>query len=235
LATGKKGVIIACDFPNKTETMRFLSAFLGQNIFVKIGMELFYGEGQSIVEEIKRLNFRIFLDLKLHDTPNTVKKTMKNIAKLGVDMATIHAAGGKQMMLAAKEALSSSSSSGPVLLLAVTVLTSLSERILNQELLVSESVGKVVVHYARNAQSSGVDGVVCSPWEAKIVKSACGDDFVAVTPGIRYAETSDDQSRVATPAMAKTLGSDFIVVGRPITAADDPVAAYNRILTDFLG
>ncbi|MDR2817730.1 MAG: orotidine-5'-phosphate decarboxylase [Oscillospiraceae bacterium] len=233
MATGEKGIILACDFSNKTETMRFLSAFLGQNIFVKIGMELFYGEGPSIVEEIKRMNFRIFLDLKLHDTPNTVKKAMKNIAKLGVDMTTIHAAGGKQMMLAAKEGLSSSSASS--LLLAVTVLTSLSAKIFKQELLISHPVEEVVVHYAKNAQSSGVDGVVCSPLEAKTVKSACGNDFVTVTPGIRYAETGDDQSRVATPSMAKTLGSDFIVVGRPITAADDPVAAYNRILTDFLG
>ncbi|GHU86383.1 orotidine 5'-phosphate decarboxylase [Clostridia bacterium] len=231
--TRTKGVIIACDFPNKTETMKFLSVFPDRDIFVKIGMELFYGEGPSIVEEIKSMGYRIFLDLKLHDTPNTVKKAMKNIAKLGVDMTTIHAAGGKRMMLAAKEGLLTST--GSTLLLAVTVLTSLSEDILKQELLIQQSVEEVAIHYAKNAQNSGADGVICSPLETKMIKLACGDDFVAVTPGIRYAETNDDQSRVATPAMAKTLGSDFIVVGRPITAAVDPVAVYSRILADFLG
>ncbi|GHV29642.1 orotidine 5'-phosphate decarboxylase [Clostridia bacterium] len=233
METRTKGVIIACDFPSKIETLQFLSAFPNQDIFVKIGMELFYGEGPSIIDEIKSMGYRIFLDLKLHDTPNTVKKAMKNIAKLGVDMTTIHAAGSKQMMLAAKEGLLTSSWS--TLLLAVTVLTSLSEDILKQELLIQQSVEEVVIHYAKNAQNSGADGVICSPLEAKMIKSACGDDFVAVTPGIRYADANDDQNRVATPAMAKTLGSDFIVVGRPITAASDPVAAYNRILTDFLG
>lgn len=232
-----KDVIIACDFGNAEEALAFLDKFSGceRKPFVKIGMELFYGAGPDIVREIKRRGHRIFLDLKLHDIPNTVRKTMKVLSALDVDMTNLHAAGTVEMMKAAIEGLTRPDGTRP-LLIAVTQLTSTSEERMHDELLISGRIGDVIAQYAANAKEAGLDGVVCSPLEASIVKDRCGKDFLAVTPGIRFADAAaDDQVRITTPARAKEIGSDFIVVGRPITAAADPVAAYERCIKEFLG
>lgn len=232
----KKDVIIACDFATKQDTLAFLGQFTGQKPFVKIGMELFYGEGPDIVREIKGRGHKIFLDLKLHDIPNTVHKAMKNLAKLGVDMTNLHAGGGTAMMRAALEGLGEGAAGSRALLVAVTQLTSTSKEVMNQELLVPGEVEAVVAAYAAGAKAAGLDGVVCSPLEAGVVKTRCGSEFLTVTPGIRYPEgEKGDQSRVTTPADAAKIGSDYIVVGRPITAAANPVQAYLRCLQDFAG
>ena len=231
-----KDVIIACDFGSKNECMDFLEKFkhLEKKPFLKIGMELFYAGGPEIVKELKEKGFKIFLDLKLHDIPNTVKKAMKVLSNLDVDMVNVHAAGTIEMMKAAKEGLTREDGSRP-LLIAVTQLTSTSEEAMKTQLLIDNPIDETIAHYARNAMTAGLDGVVCSPLEAAKVKEACGPDFLAVTPGIRFASSAkDDQSRFTTPAMARELGSDFIVVGRPITAAPDPVAAYETCVADFL-
>jgi orotidine-5'-phosphate decarboxylase len=232
-----KDVLIACDFGGKKELLAFLGLFTEEKPYLKIGMELFYGEGPNIVRAVKGLGFPVFLDLKLHDIPNTARKTMKNLARLGVDMTNVHAAGTRAMMEAAREGLDEGAAavSRPALI-AVTQLTSTSGEALRHELLVETGMTETVVRYAMNARDAGLDGVVCSPLEVRQVKAACGDRFWAVTPGIRYAESGkDDQARVATPAIARELGADYIVVGRPITAAPDPVAAYRRARTDFRG
>jgi orotidine-5'-phosphate decarboxylase len=230
-----RDVIIACDFPDRETTLAFLDRFEGgRKPFVKIGMELFYGAGPEIVREIKARGHRIFLDLKLHDIPNTVKKAMRVLSALDVDMVNVHAAGTVAMMRAALEGLTRADGTRP-LLIAVTQLTSTSEEALHGELLVSASMEETIAHYAANARKAGLDGVVCSPLEAAAVKSACGDSFLTVTPGIRFATSvTDDQVRFTSPARARELGSDFIVVGRPITAAEDPVAAYQRCIEEFL-
>lgn len=226
-----KDVIIACDFAGREETLAFLDKFEGRKPFVKIGMELFYAEGPDIVREIKARGHKIFLDLKLHDIPNTVKKSMAVLAKLDVDMVNVHAAGTSEMMRAALDGLTGS----PPLLIAVTQLTSTSEERMQKELLISESLPETVLRYAENAKNSGLDGVVCSPLEAGSVKARCGAEFLTITPGVRFADSaSDDQSRIATPEKARALGSDYIVVGRPITQAADPVAAYEKCLKAFL-
>ena len=231
----KRDVIIACDFPDRDSTLAFLDRFPGpRKPFVKIGMELFYGEGPAIVREIKARGHRIFLDLKLHDIPNTVKKAMKVLSALDVDMVNVHASGTVGMMEAALEGLTRPDGSRP-LLVAVTQLTSTSEEVMQRELLIGAGINETIVRYASNARTAGLDGVVCSPLEAGMVKEACGKDFLTVTPGIRFASSAaDDQVRITTPARAREIGSDFIVVGRPITAAPDPVAAYERCVTDFL-
>ena len=231
-----RDVIIACDFSGREATMAFLDKFAGQEHkpFVKIGMELFYSAGPDIVREIKARGHRIFLDLKLHDIPNTVKKAMKVLSGLDVDMTNVHAAGTVAMMKAAIEGLTRPDGTRP-LLIAVTQLTSTSEETMQKELLIGTGINETIVKYARNAKEAGLDGVVCSPLEAGMVKAACGSGFLAVTPGIRFADAAaDDQVRITTPARAREIGSDFIVVGRPITAAPDPVAAYNRCLTEFV-
>lgn len=229
-----RDVIIACDFPDRETTLAFLDRFQGsRKPFVKIGMELFYGTGPDMVREIKARGHRIFLDLKLHDIPNTVKKAMHVLSGLDVDMVNVHASGTVAMMKAALEGLTRPDGTRP-LLIAVTQLTSTSEEILHKDLLVSASMNDTIAHYAANAREAGLDGVVCSPLEAGLVKAACGKDFLTVTPGIRFADAaSDDQVRITTPARAREIGSDFIVVGRPITQADDPVAAYQRCLEEF--
>ena len=231
----KKDVIIACDFPDRESTLAFLDRFQGsRKPFVKIGMELFYGAGPDIVREIKARGQKIFLDLKLHDIPNTVRKAMKVLSALDVDMVNVHAAGTVAMMKAALEGLTRPDGTRP-LLIAVTQLTSTSEEVLHRDLLVNASMNDTIAHYAANAKEAGLDGVVCSPLEAGLVKAACGKDFLTVTPGIRFADAAaDDQVRITTPARAKEIGSDFIVVGRPITAAADPVAAYERCLKEFV-
>lgn len=230
-----KDVIIACDFNSEKETLDFLDRFSPEKPFVKIGMELFYSAGPRIVEEIKKRGHRIFLDLKLHDIPNTVRKTMKVLSGLDVDMTNLHAAGGKEMMKAALEGLTRADGTRPILL-AVTQLTSTSKEMLNEELCIPGTVEDCIAHYARNASEAGLDGVVCSPREAAIVKRACGEGFKTVTPGIRFADSkADDQVRITTPAKAREIGSDFIVVGRPITQADDPVEAYRRCVKEFIG
>ena len=231
----KRDVIIACDFPDRDSTLAFLDRFPGpRKPFVKIGMELFYGEGPAIVREIKARGHRIFLDLKLHDIPNTVKKAMKVLSALDVDMVNVHASGTIGMMEAALEGLTRPDGSRP-LLVAVTQLTSTSEEVMQRELLIGAGINETIVRYASNARTAGLDGVVCSPLEAGMVKEACGKDFLTVTPGIRFSSSAaDDQVRITTPARAREIGSDFIVVGRPITAAPDPVAAYERCVTDFL-
>ncbi len=230
-----KDVIIACDFDSAEKTLEFLDKFKGKKPFVKIGMELFYAAGPSIVKEIKERGHKIFLDLKLHDIPNTVKKAMSVLSHLGVDMCNVHAAGTKRMMQAAIEGLTRADGTRP-LLIAVTQLTSTDEETMHKDLLIGEPLDKVVIHYAMNAADSGLDGVVCSPLEANKVHVACGKNFVTVTPGIRFAGGDvGDQKRVTTPAMAKELGSDYIVVGRPITAAADPVAAYEQCVREFIG
>lgn len=229
-----KDVIIACDFDSAKKTLEFLDLFKGKKPFVKIGMELFYAAGPSIVREIKERGHKIFLDLKLHDIPNTVKKAMTVLSELGVDMCNVHAAGTKRMMEAAIDGLTRPDGSRP-LLIAVTQLTSTDEETMHNDLLIGEPLDKVVMHYAHNALEAGLDGVVCSPLEAGKVHSICGQGFVTVTPGIRFAGGDvGDQKRVTTPALAKELGSDYIVVGRPITAAADPVAAYEQCIKEFL-
>ena len=232
----KRDVIVACDFKNKEDTMAFLDNFKEEKPFVKIGMELFYGEGPDIVKAIKDRGHNIFLDLKLHDIPNTVNKAMRNLARLGVDMTNVHAAGTIDMMRAALEGLAEGADSERALLIAVTQLTSTSQERMQRELLINASIEDTVAHYARNTKEAGLDGVVCSPLEAAIVKNACGKDFITVTPGIRSPDGNmGDQSRVTTPAKAREAGTEFIVVGRPITQAPDPVAAYRRVVKDFLG
>ena len=231
-----KDVIIACDFSSASEVLEFLDKFAGcpRKPFVKIGMELYYGAGPDIVRQIKARGHKIFLDLKLHDIPNTVKKTMKVLSALDVDMTNVHAAGTIDMMRAALEGLTREDGTRPVLI-AVTQLTSTTEERMQKELLINSGIKETIAHYASNAREAGLDGVVCSALEASIVKEACGRDFIAVTPGIRFADSAaDDQHRVTTPQMAREIGSDYIVVGRPITASDDPVASYKRCLKEFL-
>ena len=228
-----KDVIIACDFDSAEKTFAFLDKFTGKKPFVKIGMELYYAEGPSIVKEIKKRGHKIFLDLKLHDIPNTVKKSMAVLARLDVDMTNLHAAGTKRMMEAAIEGLTRPDGTRPMLI-AVTQLTSTDQESMENDLLIHEPIDKVVMHYAHNAMESGLDGVVCSPLEAGKVHDTCGKSFVTVTPGVRFADGDiGDQKRVMTPAEAKKIGSDYIVVGRPITAAADPVAAYERCVAEF--
>ena len=231
-----KDVIIACDFSSKEETLAFLDKFENEERkpFLKIGMELYYAEGNAIVKEIKRRGHKIFLDLKLHDIPNTVRKAMKVLSALDVDMVNVHASGTVEMMKAAKEGLTRADGTRP-LLIAVTQLTSTSEQTMQQELLISATIGDTIIKYARNAKEAGLDGVVCSPLESTIVKEACGNEFMTITPGIRFADSAaDDQVRITSPARARQFGSDYIVVGRPITAAEDPVAAYRRCVAEFL-
>ena len=230
-----KDVIIACDFDSAEKTFAFLDKFTGKKPFVKIGMELYYAEGPSIVKEIKKRGHKIFLDLKLHDIPNTVKKSMAVLSRLDVDMTNLHASGTKRMMEAAIEGLTRPDGSRPMLI-AVTQLTSTDQESMENDLLIKEPIDKVVMHYANNAKLAGLDGVVCSPLEAGKVHDVCGSDFVTVTPGVRFADGDvGDQKRVMTPAEAKKIGSDYIVVGRPITAAPDPVAAYERCCNEFIG
>ncbi len=228
-----KDVIIACDFDSAEKTFAFLDQFTGKKPFVKIGMELYYAEGPSIVKEIKARGHKIFLDLKLHDIPNTVKKSMAVLSRLDVDMTNLHAAGTKRMMEAAIEGLTRPDGTRPMLI-AVTQLTSTDQEAMQNDLLINEPIDKVVMHYAHNAMEAGLDGVVCSPLEAGKVHDTCGKNFVTVTPGVRFADGDiGDQKRVMTPAAAKEIGSDYIVVGRPITAAADPVAAYERCVAEF--
>ena len=230
-----KDVIVACDFPSAAETLAFLDRFPGEKPFVKIGMELFYAEGPAIVRAIRARGHRIFLDLKLHDIPNTVKKAMRVLSGLDVDLVNLHAAGTRAMMSAALEGLTRPDGTRP-LLIAVTQLTSTDQTALEGELLIEKPIGDVVLSYARNAAAAGLDGVVCSPLEAGTVHESCGADFLTVTPGVRFADAGqDDQKRVTTPKRARELGSDYIVVGRPITQAADPVAAWERCRKEFLG
>lgn len=230
-----KDVIVALDFPTAADTLAFLDKFTGRKPYVKIGMELFYAEGPEIVREIKNRGHKIFLDLKLHDIPNTVEKAMKSLSRLSIDMVNVHAAGTVEMMEAAKRGLKGDSEEGP-LLIAVTQLTSTSQERMNEELLIDGKLEDVVIKYAQNAKKAGLDGVVCSPLESGMIHDACGDDFVTVTPGVRFADSAkDDQVRITTPEGAKKLGSDYIVVGRPITKAEDPVGAYERCLAEFTG
>ncbi len=229
-----KDVIIACDFASKEDVFAFLDQFTEEKPFVKIGMELYYAEGPAIVREIKARGHKIFLDLKLHDIPNTVKKSMAVLSRLDVDMCNLHAAGTVAMMEAALEGLTRPDGTRP-LLIAVTQLTSTGEDRMREELWIDHPIDEVVMHYAENAAKAGLDGVVCSPLEAAKVHTRCGDGFVTVTPGIRFADGEvGDQVRVTTPAKAKEIGSDYIVVGRPITAAQDPVAAYRRCVAEFV-
>ena len=229
-----KDVIIACDFDSAEKTFAFLDKFTGKKPFVKIGMELYYAEGPSIVKEIKARGHKIFLDLKLHDIPNTVKKSMAVLSRLDVDMTNLHAAGTKRMMEAAIEGLTRPDGTRPMLI-AVTQLTSTDQEAMENDLLIREPIDKVVMHYAHNAMEAGLDGVVCSPLEAGKVHDTCGKSFVTVTPGVRFADGDiGDQKRVMTPAEAKKIGSDYIVVGRPIAAAADPVAAYERCVAEFV-
>ncbi len=228
-----KDVIVACDFASAEATYAFLDKFSERKPFVKIGMELYYSAGPEIVREIKRRGHRIFLDLKLHDIPNTVKKAMAVLSGLDVDIVNLHAAGGTDMMRAAIEGLTRADGSRPKLI-AVTMLTSIDQQRMNDQLLIGGELNDIVMRYAMNAKDAGLDGVVCSPLEAGKVHELCGGDFLTVTPGIRFAEGAQgDQQRVTTPAKAKIIGSDLIVVGRPITASDDPVAAYEKCLKDF--
>lgn len=228
-----KDVIVACDFASAKQVFDFLDRFTGRKPFVKIGMELYYAEGPQIVREIKKRGHKIFLDLKLHDIPNTVKKSMAVLSNLDVDICNLHATGTVRMMEAALEGLTRPDGTRP-LLIAVTQLTSTDQESMENDLLIKEPIDKVVMHYAENAKKAGLDGVVCSPLEAGKVHEHCGDDFLTITPGVRFADGEvGDQKRVMTPAQAKTIGSDYIVVGRPITAAEDPVAAYERCVADF--
>ncbi len=230
-----KDVIVACDFAGKKEVFDFLDKFTDVKPFVKIGMELFYAEGPDIVREIKARGHKIFLDLKLHDIPNTVKKAMSVLSRLDVDMTNLHASGTIAMMEAAIEGLTREDGTRPILI-AVTQLTSTSQERMEADLLIEKPLDEVVMHYASNAKAAGLDGVVCSPLEAGKVHEKCGDGFVTVTPGVRFADGDiGDQVRVTTPAKAKEIGSDYIVVGRPITAAEDPVAAYKRCVAEFCG
>ena len=228
-------VIIACDFDSAKKTYEFLDLFGDKKPFVKIGMEIFYSAGPDIVKEIKKRGHKVFLDLKLHDIPNTVKKSMAVLSGLGADICNLHAAGGSAMMRAAVEGLTREDGTRP-LLIAVTMLTSTDEETMRRELLIDRPVGEVVESYAKNAKASGLDGIVCSPLEASRVHDVCGRDFITVTPGIRFKEgEAGDQKRIMTPTDARKAGSDYIVVGRPISAADDPVAAYDRCVREFLG
>ena len=230
-----KDVIIACDFASAEETFQFLDHFTEEKPYVKIGMELYYAEGPAIVKEIKRRGHKIFLDLKLHDIPNTVKKAMSVLRELDVDMTNLHAAGTIAMMEAAVEGLTRPDGTRP-LLIAVTQLTSTSQERMTEDLLIKEPLETVVMHYAENAKKAGLDGVVCSPLESAAVHTTCGSEFLTVTPGVRFADgDKGDQVRVTTPAKAKEIGSDYIVVGRPITQAEDPVAAYRRCMAEFVG
>ena len=229
-----KDVIIACDFADKETALSFLDKFEGRKPFVRIGMELFYAEGPQIVREIKARGHKIFLDLKLHDIPNTVKKSMAVLSRLDVDMCNLHAAGTSRMMEAALEGLTRPDGTRP-LLIAVTQLTSTDQEAMERDLLIKEPIDKVVMHYAETAKNAGLDGVVCSPLEARKVHEVCGERFLTVTPGVRFADGDiGDQKRVMTPEQAKKIGSDYIVVGRPITAAPDPVAAYERCIKEFV-
>ena len=230
-----KDVIIALDFDSKEKTLAFLDSFVEEKPFVKIGMELYYAEGPAIVREIKARGHKIFLDLKLHDIPNTVKKAMAVLARLDVDMTNLHASGTKAMMEAAIEGLTRPDGTRPILI-AVTQLTSTNQERMEADLLIKEPIDEVVLHYAKCAAEAGLAGVVCSPLEAGKVHEKCGDGFVTVTPGVRFADGDvGDQARVTTPAKAKEIGSDYIVVGRPITQAADPVAAYRRCVAEFVG
>ena len=230
-----KDVIIACDFSSAEQVYAFLDKFTDRKPFVKIGMELFYAAGTEIVKGIKKRGHKIFLDLKLHDIPNTVKKAMAVLSSLDVDICNLHASGTVRMMEAAIEGLTREDGSRP-LLIAVTQLTSTDQESMENDLLIKEPIDKVVMHYAANAKKAGLDGVVCSPLEAGKVHDVCGSDFLTVTPGVRFADGDiGDQKRVMTPAEAKKIGSDYIVVGRPITAAEDPVAAYERCVAEFVG
>ena len=229
-----KDVIVACDFASAEDVFSFLDKFTDRKPFVKIGMELFYAEGPQIVREIKKRGHKIFLDLKLHDIPNTVKKSMAVLSRLDVDMTNLHASGTVRMMEAAIEGLTRTDGTRPILI-AVTQLTSTDQESMENDLLINKPIDEVVMHYASNAKKAGLDGVVCSPLEAGKVHDRCGNDFVTVTPGVRFADGDvGDQKRVMTPEQAKKIGSDYIVVGRPITAAEDPVAAYNRCVKEFV-
>ena len=229
-----KDVIIACDFPSGEKTIEFLEKFTGRKPFVKIGMELFYAEGPQIVKEIKKRGHKIFLDLKLHDIPNTVKKAMSVLSGLDVDICNLHASGTIRMMEAAIEGVTREDGTRP-LLIAVTQLTSTDQQTMENDLLIKEDIADVVIHYAKNAKKAGLDGVVCSPLEAGKVHENVGKDFLTVTPGVRFADGDiGDQKRVMTPAEAKKIGSDYIVVGRPVTAAEDPVKAYERCIAEFV-
>ncbi len=226
-----KDVIIACDFANKEECMNFLNTFKDQKPFIKIGMELFYKEGPIFVKELKEKGYKIFLDLKLCDIPNTVMKAMESLKSLNIDIVNLHAFGGKKMMTKAKEVFAKTNTK----VIAVTILTSIAENTLNDELLIKDNLEQVVSHYALNAKEALLDGVVCSPLEVPAVKNVCGNDFITVTPGIRFeSDATNDQMRITTPLIANKLGTNYIVVGRSITAASDPVAAYNKCLKDFL-
>ena len=230
-----KDVIVACDFASAEETLAFLDKFTDEKPYVKIGMELFYAEGPQIVRQIKQRGHKIFLDLKLHDIPNTVKKAMKVLSGLDVDMCNLHAGGTIAMMEAALEGLTRPDGTRP-LLIAVTQLTSTDQERMEKDLLIERPLEEVVDHYAANAKKAGLDGVVCSPLEASKVHETCGADFLTVTPGVRFADgDAGDQVRITTPARAKKIGSDYIVVGRPITQAEDPVAAYRRCVSEFVG
>lgn len=230
-----KDVIIACDFPSAEQTLAFLDRFTGRKPFVKIGMELFYAAGPDIVRQIKARGHKIFLDLKLHDIPNTVRRAMAVLSNLDVDLVNLHAAGTVEMMKAALEGLTRPDGTRP-LLIAVTQLTSTNQEALEQELLIEKPIDEVVMSYAENAKKAGLDGVVCSPLEAEKVHARCGESFLTVTPGVRFADGDrGDQKRVMTPEQAKEIGSDYIVVGRPITQAQDPVAAYERCCREFIG
>ena len=229
-----RDVIVACDFASKEECFAFLDKFTGRKPFVKIGMELFYAEGPEIVKEIKKRGHKIFLDLKLHDIPNTVKKAMAVLSGLDVDVCNLHAAGTSEMMKAALEGLTRADGTRP-LLIAVTQLTSTDQESMERDILIHEPIDKVVMHYAKTAADAGLDGVVCSPLEAAKVHEICGKSFLTVTPGVRFADgDKGDQKRVMTPEEAKKIGSDYIVVGRPITKAEDPVAAYERCIREFV-
>lgn len=229
-----KDVIVACDFESAAKTYEFLDKFTEKKPFVKIGMELFYAEGPEIVKQIKKRGHKIFLDLKLHDIPNTVKKSMAVLSRLDVDIVNLHASGTTAMMEAAIEGLTREDGTRP-LLIAVTQLTSTDQETMQRDLLINEKIDNVVIHYAKNAKKAGLDGVVCSPLEAKKVHDNCGKGFLTVTPGVRFADgDKGDQKRVMTPRDAKEIGSDYIVVGRPITAAEDPVLAYNRCINEFI-
>ncbi|AMJ41927.1 orotidine-5'-phosphate decarboxylase [Anaerotignum propionicum] len=230
-----KDVIIACDFNSKADLIAFLEHFKEERPFLKIGMELFYAEGPAIVKEIKARGHKIFLDLKLHDIPNTVKKAISVLSDLDVDLCNVHASGTIAMMESALEGFTKKDGTRG-LLIAVTQLTSTSEERMQADLLIDKSLEETVLHYAKNTKKAGLDGIVCSPWEANKVKEVCGENFLTITPGVRFADgDAGDQVRIATPERARELGSDYIVVGRPITQATDPVAAYRRCLTEFLG
>ncbi len=230
-----KDVIIACDFSSEEETFAFLDKFSEEKLFLKIGMELFYAAGPQIINKIKKRGHKIFLDLKLHDIPNTVKKAMAVLSGLDIDICNVHAAGTVRMMEAALEGATRPDGSRP-LIIAVTQLTSTDQEAMENEILIHEPIDEVVMKYAENAKKAGLDGIVCSPLEAGKVHERCGKDFITVTPGVRFADGEiGDQKRVMTPEAARKIGSDYIVVGRPITQADDPVAAYRRCVKDFVG